>query len=78
MGVWSASITGNDLANDLLSEYTAAFSYYDVQTALEKIESYVRNEEGCRESDPGEWCSFFYWYTFCKYGYEGEVLFNLF
>lgn len=60
MGAWSTSITGNDLANDLLSEYTAAFSHYDVQTALEKIEGYVRREEGCSEADPGEWCDFFY------------------
>lgn len=59
MGAWSASVTGNDLAQDLRSEYTAAFSHYDVQTALQKIESYVR-EEVCDESDPDEWCNFFY------------------
>ncbi len=59
MGAWSASITGNDLAQDLRSEYTAAFSHYDVQTAVQKIESYVRKEI-CDESDPAEWCGFFY------------------
>ncbi len=59
MGTWSASVTANDLAQNLKSEYAAAFYYYDVQTALQKIESYVRKEI-CDESDKDEWCSFFY------------------
>lgn len=59
MGAWSASISGNDFAMDLRSEYTAAFHYYDVPTAVEKIEAYVR-AEGCSEQDPAEWCDYVY------------------
>ncbi len=59
MGAWSASITGNDTAMDLMSEYTAAFYYYDVPEALAKIEDYVR-ADGIDESDEVEWCSYVY------------------
>ncbi|MBQ4549499.1 MAG: hypothetical protein IJA49_00145 [Oscillospiraceae bacterium] len=44
---------------DLRSEYQAAFYYFDVETALEKIDAYVRRE-GFDESDEGEWCDYYY------------------
>ena len=44
MGSWGAGISGNDTAMDLRSEYQAAFYYFDVETALEKIDAYVRRE----------------------------------
>jgi hypothetical protein len=47
------------LAQDLKSEYSAAFCTYDVPTALEKIEAYVRKEI-CDESDRDEWSDFYY------------------
>ena len=50
MGAWNVSITGNDTAQDLKYEYQAAFYYYDVETALEKLDAYVRTNI-CRESD---------------------------
>lgn len=59
MGAWSVSITGNDTAQDLLSEYQAAFFYYDVETALPKIDAYVR-DEGINEFDEEEWCNYYY------------------
>lgn len=59
MGSWGAGISGNDTAMDLRSEYQAAFYYFDVETALQKIDAYVRNE-GFDESDPGEWCDYYY------------------
>lgn len=59
MGTWSAGITGNDTAQDLYTEYTAAFYKYDVDTALEKIEHYVRTEM-FDESDGEEWCAYCY------------------
>ncbi len=59
MGAWSVSITGNDTAQDLKYEYQAAFYYYDVETALQKIDAYVR-EEFCNESDEEEWCNYYY------------------
>lgn len=59
MGAWSASITGNDTAQDLKSEYAAAFYYYDIPKAVKKIEEYVR-VEGFDESDTEEWCDYFY------------------
>lgn len=59
MGAWSVSITGNDTAQDLLSEYQAAFFYYDAETALSKIDAYVR-DEGINEFDEDEWCDYYY------------------
>lgn len=59
MGTWGVSITGNDTARDLYSEYTAAFYRYGVQEALVRIDRYVR-EEMFDESDPEEWCNYYY------------------
>lgn len=41
MGAWNCSINGNDTAQDLISDYRAAFYYNDVDTALKKIFDYV-------------------------------------
>ena len=59
MGTWSVSITGNDSAQDLLSEYTAAFYKYEPEKAVHKIENYVRANM-FDESDEEEWCNYFY------------------
>ena len=59
MGAWSVSITGNDTAEDLKSEYQAAFFYYDIETALSKIDEYVHTV-GFDESDEEEWCNYYY------------------
>ena len=40
MGAWNASINGNDTAQDLKSEYQAAFFYNDVETAKGDPELY--------------------------------------
>jgi len=58
MGTWNASINGNDTAQDLKSEYQAAFFYNDVETALQKIDAYVRRHFD--ESDTAEWCNYYY------------------
>ncbi|MBQ6645739.1 MAG: hypothetical protein IJM56_03565 [Clostridia bacterium] len=59
MGTWGESITGNDTAQDLLSEYRAAFYKYDVPTALKRIDDYVRGNM-FDEADEGEWCNYIY------------------
>ena len=59
MGTWSTSITGNDLAQDLRSEYSAAFFRYDVEEAVRRIDEYVRGEI-CDESAPEDWCDYVY------------------
>ena len=59
MGAWSVSITGNDTAENLKSEYQAAFFYYDIETALSNIDKYVR-AVGFDESDEEEWCNYYY------------------
>ena len=59
MGTWNASVTGNDTAQDLRMEYSAAFFYYDIPTALIKIDEYVRKNIS-DESDPEEWCNYVY------------------
>ena len=58
MGTWSASICGNDTAQDLRMEYTAAFYKYGVEEALKRIDEYVR--EMFDESDEEEWCNYYY------------------
>ena len=58
MGALNASINGNDTAQDLKSEYQAAFFYNDVETALAKIDTYVRSMFD--ESDEEEWSCYFY------------------
>ncbi len=59
MGTWSASITGNDTAQDLMQEYTVAFFKYPLDQALEKLDAYVRTNI-CDESDPEEWVNYYY------------------
>ena len=59
MGAWSVSITGNDTAHDLLSEYTAAFYKYETEEAVKRIDNYVRTNM-FDESDEEEWCNYFY------------------
>ena len=44
MGAWTASINGNDTAQDLKKEYQAAFYYNDVETAVQKLDAYVQEE----------------------------------
>ena len=58
MGTWNVSISGNDTAQDLKSEYQAVFFYNDVETALAKIDTYVRSMFD--ESDEEEWSCYFY------------------
>ena len=58
MGAWNASINGNDTAQDLKNEYQAAFFYNDVETALAKIDGYVRSMFD--ESDEEEWSCYYY------------------
>lgn len=59
MGTWNVSITGNDTAQDLRSEYAAAFYKYDIPKALELIDKYVRKNM-FDESDAEEWCNYYY------------------
>ena len=58
MGTWSASITGNDTALDMIEDYKVAFSYFDVPKGLQKLDQYVRSNFD--ESDEDEWCAYFY------------------
>ncbi len=59
MGAWSVSITGNDTAQDLMSEYAAAFYKYEPEEAVQRIDNYVRSNM-FDESDEGEWCDYYY------------------
>ena len=59
MGTWSASITGNDTAQDLMQEYTVAFYKFPVEEALEKLDAWVRANY-CDESDLEEWVNYYY------------------
>ena len=59
MGAWNASINGNDTAQDLIPEYRAVFFYNDVESALAKMDAYIR-QDGFDESDEAEWCDYYY------------------
>ena len=70
MGAWNASINGNDTAQDLKSEYQAAFFYNDVETALAKIDTYVRSMFD--ESDEEEWSC--YCYSLAEFMWKHGIL----
>lgn len=70
MGTWNVSINGNDTAQDLKSEYQAAFFYNDVETGLAKIDAYVRSMFD--ETDEEEWCN--YYYSLADYMWKHGVL----
>lgn len=59
MGTWGYSVTANDTAQDLLTEYQAAFFYNDPETAFKKIDDHVRKNI-CDETDEEKWCCYFY------------------
>ncbi len=71
MGAWGTGISSNDTAMDLRYEYQAAFYYFDVETALKKIDTYVRNE-GFDELDEAEWCD--YYYSLADYMWKKGIL----
>jgi outer membrane protein assembly factor BamD (BamD/ComL family) len=71
MGTWSASITGNDTAQDLLMDYQAAFSCNDIETALMKIDRYILKEM-FDETDEEEWCN--YMYSLADYMWKKGIL----
>ena len=70
MGTWNVSINGNDTAQDLKSEYQAAFFYNDVDIALSKIDAYVRTMFD--ETDEEEWCN--YYYSLADYMWKHGIL----
>ena len=59
MGAWSAGISGSDTAEDLKSEYTAAFWRYEPEEAVARLDAYVRAEMG-GEEDAVTWCDYVY------------------
>lgn len=58
MGSWNVTINGNDTAHDLKKDYQATFLYNDIDTALQKIDTYIRSE--FKENDEEEWCNYYY------------------
>lgn len=70
MGVFSPTIYGNDLAEDLKGEYSIAFAYYDVEKAVEVIEEYVNKEFDL--DDEYELCN--YVYSLADYMWKKGIL----
>ncbi len=58
MGSFGVSVTGNDLARDLLLDYKVAFYFNDIETALQKIDEYAK--QVCDEDEPVELCHYIY------------------
>ncbi len=71
MGAWSVSVTGNDTARDLASEYSAAFFKYEPEQATALIDAYVR-ENMFDESDEEDWCD--YVYSLANYMWKKGIL----
>lgn len=71
MGSWGAGISSNDTAMDLRAEYQAAFCCLDADTALKRIDEYVRSA-GFDESDEGQWCDYFY--SLADYMWKNGIL----
>ena len=42
MGVWSTSINGNDLAMDMQSEYSVAFSRHEPEEAVAILDAHIK------------------------------------
>ncbi len=60
MGAWSTSITGNDTAQDLRTEYTCAFFKYEPDEGVKLLDEYVKREHIADEHDETEWCNYVY------------------
>lgn len=61
MGTWSTSITGNDTAEDLRSEYTCAFYKFEPDEGVRLLDEYVKQELSIdEECDEEEWCNYVY------------------
>ena len=75
MGAWGVGITSNDAAQDLKKDFQAAFSYYDVETALAKIDAYVRSD-GYDESDESDWCD--YYFSLANFMWKKGILYQLY
>lgn len=71
MGTWNVSITGNDTAQDLRSEYSAVFFKYDPEEGSRRIDEYVRAEM-FDESDEEEWSA--YVYSLADYMWKKGIL----
>lgn len=67
MGAWNASINGNDTAQDLKLEYQAAFYCNDVETAVQKLDTYVQEEFA-----EDEWAD--YVYSLADYMWKHGIL----
>lgn len=70
MGVYSPTIYGNDLAEELKGEYSVAFAYYDVEKAVAVIEEYVSREYDL--DDEYELCD--YVYSLADYMWKRGIL----
>lgn len=75
MGAWSVSITGNDTAQDLLVEYSVAFSRRDPDAATALLDAYVTREWQCTPcDDDGDWVD--YRYSLADFMWKKGVLTN--
>lgn len=71
MGAWSVSITGNDTAQDLLTEYSAAFSHYAPAEAVALLDDFVRRDFCARPGDE-DWVD--YRYSLAQFMWKKGVL----
>ena len=69
MGVWSTSINGNDLAMDMQSEYSVAFSRHEPEEAVAILDAHIKKGMPHLDENDGDWVDYRYslaWYMWKK------------
>lgn len=60
MGAWSISINGNDLAQDMRSEYSVAFSRHTPEEAVALLDAYIKKDMHTFDENDGDWVDYRY------------------
>lgn len=74
MGAWSTSINGNDLAMDMRSEYSVAFSRHEPKAAVALLDAYMHRSSDSHDETDGDWVD--YRYSLADYMWKKGVLYD--
>lgn len=74
MGAWSVSLTGNDIAQDMLPEYSIAFSRHEPAQAVAMLDAYMRRDAASHDENDGDWVD--YRYSLANFMWKKGVLYD--
>lgn len=74
MGTWSTSINGNDLAQDMRSEYSVAFSRHTPEKAVALLDAYIKKDMHTFDANDGDWVD--YRYSLADFMWKKGVLYD--